>query len=104
MEQISTLRLKPIVHSSKNCVLTLKEDGEILLQTPQNEELFLISKDGSEFMVLDSDYQAIACYTFSELPYKYEKIYKYAYKFIEVLKSKTPKVFFQIILNSEINK
>lgn len=48
LQQLSTVRLRPIVHQAKNCILTLRDNGDVFLQSPHFIQTFIISKDGSE--------------------------------------------------------
>ncbi|XP_015200329.2 serine/threonine-protein kinase PLK4 isoform X1 [Lepisosteus oculatus] len=106
-------RLKPIRQKTKNAVVSILETGEVCMELVKGQgsqervrEVLRISCDGSMITVyhpnegrgfpLDdrppSPPEDIFIYSFEDLPEKYWKKYQYATKFVQLVKSKTPKV------------
>ncbi|XP_034015870.1 serine/threonine-protein kinase PLK4 [Thalassophryne amazonica] len=106
-------RLKPIRQKTKNAVVSILDTGEVcmeLLKTQSGQdrvkEVLRISCDGSMvtiyqpnggkgFPVLDCPPalpEDILICSYDDLPEKYWKKYQYASKFVQLVKSKTPKV------------
>ncbi|XP_076014591.1 serine/threonine-protein kinase PLK4 [Genypterus blacodes] len=106
-------RLKPIRQKTKNAVVSIQDTGEVCMellkcQSGQErvKEVLRISCDGSMvtiyqpnggrgFPVLDcppAPPEDILICSYEDLPEKYWKKYQYASKFVQLVKSKTPKV------------
>uniref|UniRef100_A0A8C5E4V2 Serine/threonine-protein kinase PLK4 n=1 Tax=Gouania willdenowi TaxID=441366 RepID=A0A8C5E4V2_GOUWI len=106
-------RLKPIRQKTKNAVVSVLDSGEVCMELLkcQNgqervKEVLRISCDGSMvtiyqpnggkgFPVLDcppAPPEDILICSYDDLPEKYWKKYQYASKFVQLVKSKTPKV------------
>ncbi|KAM6912774.1 serine/threonine-protein kinase PLK4 [Xenentodon cancila] len=106
-------RLKPIRQKTKNAVVSILDTGEVCMELLkcQNgqervKEVLRISCDGSMvtiyqpnggkgFPVLDcppAPPEDILICSYENLPEKYWKKYQYASKFVQLVKSKTPKV------------
>ncbi|KAL0969064.1 hypothetical protein UPYG_G00222210 [Umbra pygmaea] len=106
-------RLKPIRQKTKNAVVSILDNGEVCMellkgQGPQErvKEVLRISCDGvmvtiyqpnegKGFPVLDqppTPPEDILICSYDDLPEKYWKKYQYASKFVQLVKSKTPKV------------
>ncbi|CAJ1073687.1 serine/threonine-protein kinase PLK4 [Xyrichtys novacula] len=106
-------RLKPIRQKTKNAVVSILDTGEVCMellkcQSGQErvKEVLRISCDGSMvtiyqpnggkgFPVLDcppAPPEDILICSYEDLPEKYWKKYQYAFKFVQLVKSKTPKV------------
>ncbi|KAM9709026.1 serine/threonine-protein kinase PLK4 [Menidia menidia] len=106
-------RLKPIRQKTKNAVVSILDTGEVCMELLkcQNgqervKEVLRISCDGSMvtiyqpnggkgFPVLDcppAPPEDILICSYGDLPEKYWKKYQYASKFVQLVKSKTPKV------------
>uniref|UniRef100_A0A8C7XCQ2 Serine/threonine-protein kinase PLK4 n=1 Tax=Oryzias sinensis TaxID=183150 RepID=A0A8C7XCQ2_9TELE len=106
-------RLKPIRQKTKNAVVSILDTGEVCMELVkcQNgqervKEVLRISCDGTMvtiyqpnggkgFPVLDCPPAApedILICSYEDLPEKYWKKYQYASKFVQLVKSKTPKV------------
>ncbi|KAL2099347.1 hypothetical protein ACEWY4_005827 [Coilia grayii] len=110
---LCTARLKPIRQKTKNAVVSILESGEVCMELlkgvgPQErvKEVLRISSDGAMvtiyqpndgrgFPVLDtppSPPEDILICSLQDLPEKYWKKYLYATKFVQLVKSKSPKV------------
>ncbi|KAM7403042.1 hypothetical protein PAMA_003798 [Pampus argenteus] len=106
-------RLKPIRQKTKNAVVSILDTGEVCMELLKShsgqervKEVLRISCDGSMvtiyqpnggkgFPVLDSPPappEDILICSYEDLPEKYWKKYQYASKFVQLVKSKTPKV------------
>ncbi|TRY57886.1 hypothetical protein DNTS_014403 [Danionella cerebrum] len=106
-------RLKPIRQKTKNAVVSILESGEVCMELLKGhgaqervKEVLRISCDGSMvtvyqpnegkgFPVLEhppSPPEEILICSYEDLPEKYWKKYQYATKFVQLVKSKTPKV------------
>ncbi|MEE6461586.1 hypothetical protein FKM82_001330 [Ascaphus truei] len=106
-------RLKPIRQKTKNAVVSILDAGEVCMEFIKEhnsqervKEVLRISCDGhliyiyhpnegKGFPVVDrppSPPENMLSYTFDGLPEKYWKKYQYASKFIQLVRSKTPKV------------
>ncbi|XP_031436251.2 LOW QUALITY PROTEIN: serine/threonine-protein kinase PLK4 [Clupea harengus] len=110
---LSTTRLKPIRQKTKNAVVSILDSGEVCMELLKSlglqervKEILRISCDGSMvtihqpndgrgFPVLDkppTPSEDILICSLEDLPEKYWKKYLYATKFVQLVKSKTPKV------------
>ncbi|XP_038123321.1 serine/threonine-protein kinase PLK4 isoform X1 [Cyprinodon tularosa] len=106
-------RLKPIRQKTKNAVVSILDTGEVCMELLKSQngqervkEVLRISCDGSMvtiyqpnggkgFPVLDcppAPPEDILICSYDDLPEKYWKKYQYASKFVQLVKSKTPKV------------
>ncbi|KAL6105655.1 plk4 [Pungitius sinensis] len=106
-------RLKPIRQKTKNAVVSVLDTGEVCMELlkchggqERVKEVLRISCDGSMvtiyqpnggkgFPVLDcppAPPEDILICSYEDLPEKYWKKYQYASKFVQLVKSKTPKV------------
>ncbi|XP_062863416.1 serine/threonine-protein kinase PLK4 isoform X2 [Trichomycterus rosablanca] len=106
-------RLKPIRQKTKNAVVSILDTGEVCMELLKGQgaqervkEVLRISCDGSMvtvyqpndgkgFPVLDhppSPPEDIFICSYEDLPEKFWKKYQYATKFVQLVKSKTPKV------------
>uniref|UniRef100_A0A671NTC5 Serine/threonine-protein kinase PLK4 n=1 Tax=Sinocyclocheilus anshuiensis TaxID=1608454 RepID=A0A671NTC5_9TELE len=110
---LCAVRLKPIRQKTKNAVVSILDSGEVCMELLKGQgaqervkEVLRISCDGSMvtvyqpnegkgFPVLDhppSPPEDILICSYEDLPEKYWKKYQYATKFVQLVKSKTPKV------------
>ncbi|XP_010877157.2 serine/threonine-protein kinase PLK4 [Esox lucius] len=106
-------RLKPIRQKTKNAVVSILDTGEVCMELLKGlgaqervKEVLRISCDGlmvtifqpnegKGFPVLDhppAPPEDILICSYEDLPEKYWKKYQYASKFVQLVKSKTPKV------------
>ncbi|NXN95580.1 PLK4 kinase, partial [Rhinopomastus cyanomelas] len=112
---LSAHRLKQIRQRTKNAVVSILETGEVCMEFLKEhhsqelvKEVLRISCDGNVIAVyhpnegrgflLDDTPPAppenICMYNFDNLPEKYWKKYQYAAKFVQLVRTKTPKVTF----------
>ncbi|XP_075121607.1 serine/threonine-protein kinase PLK4 [Leptodactylus fuscus] len=110
---LNSERLKPIRQKTKNAVVSILDSGEVCMEFLKEhnsqervKEVLRISCDGNlvyiyhpnegkGFPLVDrppSPPENMLSYTFDSLPEKYWKKYQYASKFIQLVRSKTPKV------------
>ncbi|XP_070613806.1 serine/threonine-protein kinase PLK4-like isoform X3 [Erythrolamprus reginae] len=112
---LSAHRLKPIRQKTKNAVVSILDTGEVCMEFLKEynsqefvKEVLKISCDGNEVTVYHPNEgigvplnnkppafpEHINVYSFDNLPEKYWKKYQYAAKFVQLVRSKTPKVTF----------
>uniref|UniRef100_A0A6J0SLD0 Serine/threonine-protein kinase PLK4 n=1 Tax=Pogona vitticeps TaxID=103695 RepID=A0A6J0SLD0_9SAUR len=112
---LSAQRLKTIRQRTKNAVVSILDTGEVCMEFLKEynskefvKEVLRISCDGSEITVYHPNEgrgmplhdrppplpEDLHVYTFDSLPEKYWKKYQYAAKFVQLVRSKTPKVTF----------
>ncbi|NWR68833.1 PLK4 kinase, partial [Centropus unirufus] len=115
VSRLNALRLKPIRQKTKNAVVSILDTGEVCMEFLKEhhsqelvKEVLRISCDGNEIAVyhpnegrgflLDDKPPAppddVCVYNFDNLPEKYWKKYQYAAKFVQLVRTKTPKVTF----------
>uniref|UniRef100_A0A670IJV0 Serine/threonine-protein kinase PLK4 n=1 Tax=Podarcis muralis TaxID=64176 RepID=A0A670IJV0_PODMU len=108
-------RLKPIRQKTKNAVVSILDAGEVYMEFLKEynsqefvKEVLRISCDGSAVTVYHPNEgkgiplnnrpppppEDSNIYSFGNLPEKYWKKYQYAAKFVQLVRSKTPKVTF----------
>ncbi|KAJ7421422.1 Serine/threonine-protein kinase PLK4 [Pitangus sulphuratus] len=112
---LNARRLKPIRQKTKNAVVSILDTGEVCMEFLKEhhsqelvKEVLRISCDGNVIAVyhpnegkgfLLGDRPPASCegtcmYNFDNLPEKYWKKYQYAAKFVQLVRTKTPKVTF----------
>ncbi|NWY90922.1 PLK4 kinase, partial [Loxia curvirostra] len=112
---LSAHRLKPIRQKTKNAVVSILDTGEVCMEFLKEhrsqelvKEVLRISCDGNViaayhpnegrgFLLGDRPPpppEGICTYNFDNLPEKYWKKYQYAAKFVQLVRTKTPKVTF----------
>ncbi|NXF02260.1 PLK4 kinase, partial [Smithornis capensis] len=112
---LNACRLKPIRQKTKNAVVSILDTGEVCMEFLKEhhsqelvKEVLRISCDGNVITVyhpnegrgflLDDTPPAppegTCMYSFDNLPEKYWKKYQYAAKFVQLVRTKTPKVTF----------
>ncbi|CAM9456441.1 unnamed protein product [Lampetra fluviatilis] len=110
---LNSIRLRPIRQLTKNAVVSVLEDGEVCLEFLKGRsgrervrEVLRISSDGQQIRLyqpnegrgfpLDdrpsSPPEEVVIYSYHTLPETYWKKYKYAARFVQLVRSKTPKV------------
>ncbi|XP_069487205.1 serine/threonine-protein kinase PLK4 isoform X2 [Ambystoma mexicanum] len=110
---LNARRLKPIRQKTKNAVVSILDTGEVCMEFLKDhssqervKEVLRIACDGSLITVYHpnegkgflleekppSPPKDSCVYSFNNLPEKYWKKYQYASKFIQLVRSKTPKV------------
>ncbi|XP_027514638.1 serine/threonine-protein kinase PLK4 [Corapipo altera] len=112
---LNARRLKPIRQKTKNAVVSILDTGEVCMEFLKEhhsqelvKEVLRISCDGNVIAVyhpnegrgflLDdrppASSEGTCMYNFDNLPEKYWKKYQYAAKFVQLVRTKTPKVTF----------
>ncbi|ETE69088.1 Serine/threonine-protein kinase PLK4, partial [Ophiophagus hannah] len=112
---LSAHRLKPIRQKTKNAVVSILDTGEVCMEFLKEynsqefvKEVLKIYCDGNEVTIYHPNEgigvplndrppaspEHINVYSFDNLPEKYWKKYQYAAKFVQLVRSKTPKVTF----------
>lgn len=115
--QLCSKRLLPTRHRTKNAILTIHEDGEVTVEFIKRKgstkrelvcEVMRISPDGMRIVMYEPEggagvppdshtapppaQGADKMYSVENLPEKHWKKYMYAFKFVELVRAKTPKV------------
>ncbi|XP_041359491.1 serine/threonine-protein kinase PLK4-like isoform X2 [Gigantopelta aegis] len=107
-------RLRPIRQKTKNAVVNILESGEVCLEFVRHKgkqekviEVFSISSDGQHISIFQPNnghgvliaddppspgQGPLKTFTFGTMPEKYYKKYQYATRFVNLVRSKTPKV------------
>ena len=102
---LDSSRLKPIKQATKNATISILEDCSVLLEfskTNSRKEkvssALRFSSDGMRITLIDPNLNASASsadaktFTYHNLPAKHWKRYQYAARFVQVIRSNTPKV------------
>lgn len=117
LEQISSKRLLPTRHQTKNAILSISDTKEVCIEfikrrgTPKRDVVFevcRISPDGLRIIIYQPENGkglppsssppplpsagTDQIFSFENLPEKHWKKYAYAAKFVELVKAKTPKI------------
>lgn len=117
--QLCSHRLLPTHHQTKNAILSIQDDGEVTVEFIKKKgslkrevvcEIMRISPDGLRIVMYEPEggrgatpssepaplpeQGADRIYSIENLPEKHWKKYMYAFKFVELVRAKTPKVTF----------
>ncbi|XP_019859902.1 PREDICTED: serine/threonine-protein kinase PLK4-like isoform X2 [Amphimedon queenslandica] len=89
----TTSRLHPISQQTRSASVNITDDGAVTIQQIKSKEIFKVSSDGQtiDISTVDESSNSVS-YCYEELPKKYWKKYKFAAQFVNLVKSKTPKV------------
>lgn len=122
VEPLNSKRLRPIRQKTRNAVVSIIDDGEVCLEFFHHKngedrvfEVLRISQNGMKISVYQPNgksgiplslqpplppagCESTSTYLFSNLPSKYWKKYQYATRFVHLVRKKTPKVIFTILL------
>ncbi|KAJ3089464.1 Serine/threonine-protein kinase plk4 [Quaeritorhiza haematococci] len=98
----TTVRLKPLKQKTKHGTVTILSTGQLMLDFIGEEYLLVISGDSNQIDFYDREgdptkletQRPVRSYTRSSLPAQYVKKYRYAMRFVELVRSKTPKIIF----------
>ncbi|KAL7749100.1 hypothetical protein RI367_005505 [Sorochytrium milnesiophthora] len=106
LQPLSTARLKPYRQATKHGVVELLASGAVVTDFNGDKYVIVISGDGQQVRLFERDYikaagthgidsnRALRTYSLSSLPDRYHKKYKYASTFVNLIRSKTPKIVF----------
>ncbi|KAL1489274.1 hypothetical protein ABEB36_014204 [Hypothenemus hampei] len=118
--QLCSHRLLPTRHQTKNAILSIQSDSEVIVEFIKRKgplkkemvcEIMRISPDGMRIVMYEPEggareagsaqeppplpsQGADKIYSIENLPEKHWKKYMYAFKFVELVRAKTPKVTF----------
>ncbi|KAJ3393904.1 Serine/threonine-protein kinase plk4 [Entophlyctis sp. JEL0112] len=100
----STKRLKPMQQKTKHGDISILSNGSILVDFSREPYLILISADSKWVQLCDrqkssktstvADISPYKTYPSAKLPPNLSKIFAYAAKFVDLVRSKTPKIVF----------
>ncbi|RUS16078.1 hypothetical protein BC937DRAFT_91631 [Endogone sp. FLAS-F59071] len=99
--RLSTRRVRPIKQRTRHGVVEVLEDGTVFLDFNEERWLMTVDSEGEKINFFERPHtrgspailvNPVRSYTFHELPPKHLKKYRYAAKFVDLVKSKTPKV------------
>lgn len=89
----STERLSPISKSTRSLHMSINDEGHVKLHFLKNNSTIEVTKNGDQIFINGEKQNATKC-TFETLPSSHWKKYVYAWKFVELVKAKTPKIIF----------
>ncbi|CAF0837834.1 unnamed protein product [Adineta ricciae] len=116
LQPLNTQRLKILRQATKSFIMSIMENGEVVLETMRTKgtkrrivDVFRVSGDGLRIITytpnsrhgspigdhpppIPRDKNAYQEYEFSQLPSEYWKKYLYAHKFVTLVRSRMPKV------------
>jgi hypothetical protein len=94
----TTCRLKPFVQKTKSGKLEILNNLDVLVDFEIEPNLVVIKGDGTRISIHKREVGHAICssplieYNFSNVPSAYQKIIRYSSRFIDLIRSKTPKV------------
>ncbi|KAI9593465.1 kinase-like domain-containing protein [Syncephalis fuscata] len=93
---INTERLRPLKQKTKHGTVELLEDGRLKLDLLGEPFIMLISGDGQtiEFVEHGTRQAIVSEFTLDKLPAQYQRKYAYASRFVDLVRSRTPKITF----------
>ncbi|KAJ3314741.1 hypothetical protein HDV04_005747 [Boothiomyces sp. JEL0838] len=100
-QYFTTERLSPLIQKTKYGTVEILKNLNLLLDFSGDEELMVILSDGSLVLLFSRQHRANLepgyakqSYTVSNLPSKFHKKLRYACRFVDLVRSKTPKIIF----------
>jgi uncharacterized protein YigE (DUF2233 family) len=97
IKNFTTERLKPLKQSTKHGKLEILGDGSVFVDFNSEGEAITISKYGTSISVHPKNDSGSATFALSNAPVKFHKMIRYASRFVDLVRSKTPKVCFVYI-------
>eukprot|EP01022_Parablepharisma_sp_SALTPOND_P012070 TRINITY_DN1541_c0_g1_i1.p1 TRINITY_DN1541_c0_g1~~TRINITY_DN1541_c0_g1_i1.p1 ORF type:complete len:577 (-),score=55.72 TRINITY_DN1541_c0_g1_i1:5153-6883(-) len=93
---LNTERLKPITHTTPHGYIKVDSKGFIEMEIDNKAKILRITPNGQKVMVYSKLVEDCNMeYDLNDLPHKLYPAYKYAFDFVNILKSKTPKVVYK---------
>eukprot|EP01135_Chromosphaera_perkinsii_P009552 Nk52_evm2s1810 gene=Nk52_evmTU2s1810 len=98
VDKLNTKRLRPIRQQARNVIVNIIENGDVKLEFLKGEsicEIFSVSSEGAMISIskpLSRHPDDIYSFRVDELPEKHVKKYQYASQFVDLVKTKTPKL------------
>ncbi|KAJ3268432.1 hypothetical protein HDV01_002756 [Terramyces sp. JEL0728] len=100
-QYFTTERLSPLIQKTKYGTVEILKTLNFMLDFSGDDELMVITSNGSQIQLFNRQYRANLepeysreSYTISHLPSKYHKKLRYACRFVDLVRSKTPKIVF----------
>ncbi|KAJ1551337.1 hypothetical protein HK096_001004 [Nowakowskiella sp. JEL0078] len=105
LPEFTTSRLKPIKQTTKHGTICILQDGRVVLEFLGDEDILVISSDSSIIDVypkssnipnISNNFNSRPSISFTReaLTSSYHKKYRYAVRFVDLVRSKTPKIIF----------
>ncbi|KAK9761607.1 hypothetical protein K7432_013372 [Basidiobolus ranarum] len=103
LQPINGERLKPIKQKTKHGTIEILSSGTIVLDLDGEKNIMAISKSGDQIHFFEKKSShlphehltvPVKSFTLKSLPEKYESRYRYVYRFVDLIRSKTPKIIF----------
>ena len=93
---LSTERLKPITHKTSHGYIRIDDRGFIEMEIDNKAKIMRITPNGQKIILYSKLVEDCNMeYSLQDLPSKLYPVYKYAYDFVNVLRSKTPKIVYK---------
>ncbi len=97
LPKIDTRRLKQIAQNTKHGKIEIQHDLQLVVDFISDPEILMISSDGFHISVIQrngskSPDSVTQRFTVVNLPERYHKKCRYASRFVDLVRSKTPKV------------
>jgi len=90
---LNTERLKPILHTTPHGYIKITDNGYIEMEIDNKAKILKITPNGQKIMLFSKLVEDCTIeYDLLDLPHRLHPCYKYASDFVNVLRSKTPKV------------
>ena len=93
LKPINCKRLKTLTHNTQNGYIKITKERWIEMEIQKKTKIMMISPEGLQIIVKSKVISNVVYeYSFANLPSKFIPFYKYASDFVNVLRSKTPKI------------
>lgn len=89
--RFSTADLRPTCQSTKHGSISILESGEVSVAFTKETRKYLFSSDGGQISLVEEN-GATKAFSLAELPARYLLAYRYASKFVNVIRSRTVKI------------
>jgi len=93
LRSLNTERIKPIIHNTPQGYIKIDKEGYVELELSSRAKIMRISPNGQKISIQSKLIEGcITEFNLANLPSQFASIYKYAYDFVSLLRTKTPKV------------
>lgn len=94
LKPLNTQRLKPLKVDNEKGFAKIRSDGWLVLFLSRQNKKLYISPDGLTLQMKTPSKHGVLEYRFERLPAKLRPWYRYAYEFVRVARSKTPRIIY----------